>query len=257
MKQIGESITNLRHAKGMTQEQLASIIGVTAQSVSKWETGTTMPDIMLLPVIADIFGVTVDALYGRIKTDEKMTAEDVFSDTVNTLLDGIGRFMLDDNSAESMQNYRKALSDDPHLKTGIMRCGEGSVFYCEQLGGVMLKNQKGDEFDSEGACRVLDLLGDDKFRRILGHLFKEEWCTMTVGSVAKISSCETDVAKGYLDALTSFGMIHTSLLDLGNEKVTVYRLSQFARNKLFMLQVIDAYAREISIVKNHMYCWAG
>ena len=71
MKQIGENIANLRRANGMTQEQLAEIIGVSAQSVSKWETSTTMPDIMLLPVIADIFGVTVDAMYGRIKADEK------------------------------------------------------------------------------------------------------------------------------------------------------------------------------------------
>jgi len=44
---IGERIAVLRKSKGFTQEELASAIGVSAQSVSKWETGTTMPDILL------------------------------------------------------------------------------------------------------------------------------------------------------------------------------------------------------------------
>ena len=62
---IGERIAVFRKTKGFTQEELASAIGVSAQSVSKWETGTTMPDILLLPVLADLFDVTVDALFGK------------------------------------------------------------------------------------------------------------------------------------------------------------------------------------------------
>lgn len=58
LKTIGEKIAEKRKAKGMTQEELAATIGVSTQSVSKWENNTNMPDIMLLPVIAEIFGVT-------------------------------------------------------------------------------------------------------------------------------------------------------------------------------------------------------
>ena len=256
MKQIGENIANLRRANGMTQEQLAEIIGVSAQSVSKWETSTTMPDIMLLPVIADIFGVTVDVLYGRIKTDEGKSAEDVFSDTIEALLDGIGGFM-GQHSAEEKRKYREALSEDPHLKTGIMNCGEGAVFYCGELGAVLLKKQKEDIFTSEGSSAVLDMLGDEGFRRLVRRLFEEKYNSMTIGSVAKTLSCESDVAKKYLKSLLDWGILRESVLDLGEEKVTVFELSHFAHNKLFMLQVVDAYAREISITENHMYCWAG
>ena len=256
MKQIGENIANLRRANGMTQEQLAEIIGVSAQSVSKWETSTTMPDIMLLPVIADIFGVTVDAMYGRIKADEKKSAEDVFAGTINTLLDGIGSYM-EQNSPEEMSKYREALSEDPHLKTGIMNCGTGSVFFCEELGAVLLKKQNDEVFASEGASRVLDMLGEDGFRKLVRHLFEEKYSTMTTGSIAKMLTCETDTAKKYLETLIAWGILETSVVDLGEEKITVYRESHFARNKLFMLQVVDAYAREISIKKNHLYCWAG
>ena len=256
MKQIGENIANLRRANGMTQEKLAEIIGVSAQSVSKWETGTTMPDIMLLPVLADIFGVTVDAMYGRIKTDEVKSAEEVFSDTIEMLLDGIGGFM-GLNSAEEKRKYRASLSEDPHLKTGIMNCGEGAVFYCGELGAVLLKKQKEAIFTSEGACSVLDMLGEDGFRKLVRHLFEEKYSTMTTGSIAKMLTCETDTAKKYLETLIAWGILETSVVDLGEEKITVYRESHFARNKLFMLQVVDAYAREISIKKNHLYCWAG
>ncbi|MBO5701785.1 MAG: helix-turn-helix transcriptional regulator [Clostridia bacterium] len=256
MKQIGENIAKLRRANGMTQEQLAEIIGVSAQSVSKWETSTTMPDIMLLPVLADIFGVTVDAMYGRIKTDEGKRAEDVFSETIETLLDGIGGFM-GQHSAEEKRKYREALLEDPHLKTGIMNCGEGAVFYCGELGAALLKKQKDGVFASEGTCNVLDMLGDEKFRLLVRHLFEEKYNSMTIGSVAKMLSCETDIAKEYLKALLDWGILESSVLDLGEEKVTVHKLNHFARNKLFMLQVVDAYAREISVTKNHMYCWAG
>lgn len=61
---IGENLIRLRHQKKITQEQLAMFVGVTKASVSKWETGQTMPDILLLPQLAAYFDVTVDELIG-------------------------------------------------------------------------------------------------------------------------------------------------------------------------------------------------
>ena len=50
---IGKNIADLRKNSGMTQEQLAETLGVSSQTISKWENEVTMPDIMLLPVLAD------------------------------------------------------------------------------------------------------------------------------------------------------------------------------------------------------------
>ena len=61
---IAEKIVYLRKQKGITQDELASFLGVTKASVSKWENGQSMPDIMLLPEIATYFDVTVDELLG-------------------------------------------------------------------------------------------------------------------------------------------------------------------------------------------------
>lgn len=60
---FSKNLRRLRLEKNLTQEQLASILGVSVQSVSRWECGNTLPDVMLLPVIARLYGVTVDDLY--------------------------------------------------------------------------------------------------------------------------------------------------------------------------------------------------
>ena len=65
MYNVGETIATLRKEAGLTQENLANMLGVSSQAVSKWETGTTMPDIMLLPLIADVFDTDIDTLFGR------------------------------------------------------------------------------------------------------------------------------------------------------------------------------------------------
>ena len=63
MYSIGRTIQCLRKAKGVTQEKMARQIGVSFQAISKWENEYTLPDIMMLPVIADYFGISIDDLF--------------------------------------------------------------------------------------------------------------------------------------------------------------------------------------------------
>jgi transcriptional regulator with XRE-family HTH domain len=62
---ISENIYNLRKASGLTQEALAEKLSISFQAVSKWENGQSLPDITMLPLLAEIFSVTTDALFGR------------------------------------------------------------------------------------------------------------------------------------------------------------------------------------------------
>ena len=59
---FAENFKNLRKKKNITQEKLAEVLGVSAQSVSRWEVGICYPDLELLPSIANFFGVTIDSL---------------------------------------------------------------------------------------------------------------------------------------------------------------------------------------------------
>lgn len=63
MVTIGNKIRILRKNKNMTQEQLAEVLSVSSQAVSKWENGISAPDIELLPIIARFFGITMDEFF--------------------------------------------------------------------------------------------------------------------------------------------------------------------------------------------------
>lgn len=62
---FGQIIAKHRHSLGLTQEGLAQKLGVTNQAVSKWESDQSCPDVALLPSLADLFGITIDQLFGR------------------------------------------------------------------------------------------------------------------------------------------------------------------------------------------------
>ncbi len=67
---IGNKIRQMRKNAGLTQEQVAEKLGVSAQSVSKWENEISMPDISLLPDIAETFGISIDELFD-LTTEQK------------------------------------------------------------------------------------------------------------------------------------------------------------------------------------------
>lgn len=59
---VGRRIAGLRTGRDLTQQQLADAIGVSDKTVSKWENGGCFPDITVIPILADFFGVTTDYL---------------------------------------------------------------------------------------------------------------------------------------------------------------------------------------------------
>ena len=80
--QIGNKISQLRKLSGMTQEQLAEKLHVSRQTISKWEAGTTMPDLESVVTISRMFQVPLDYLMleeeaPMEKTEEKITLEDL------------------------------------------------------------------------------------------------------------------------------------------------------------------------------------
>lgn len=67
---LAANIQKYRKKSSLTQEELATKLGVTFQAVSKWENAKSAPDILLLPMIADLFGCQIDELFSRsIKTE--------------------------------------------------------------------------------------------------------------------------------------------------------------------------------------------
>lgn len=71
---LGKRITNLRKAKELKQEQIAEMLHVSPQAVSKWENDLTCPDISILPELAKILGVSIDELLIGKKEEAKVVS---------------------------------------------------------------------------------------------------------------------------------------------------------------------------------------
>ena len=76
----GATIKNLREAKGLTQLQLADIIGVSSKTVSKWETGKGLPDISLVEPLSQALGVSImELMSGEMITNKNISSNILFS----------------------------------------------------------------------------------------------------------------------------------------------------------------------------------
>ena len=114
--EIGIKIKHLRSQAGLTQEQLAGKLGISAQAVSKWETAVTMPDIVLLPALAGELGVTIDELFDLTseqklhRIERRMDIEEEFTPQTFAEYENFLKAQLEDNT-----NNTEVLSLLAHL----------------------------------------------------------------------------------------------------------------------------------------------
>lgn len=111
MLHLSENLKKYRLLKNLTQEDVAEYLGITAQSVSKWERGESYPDITFLPALANIFETSVDLLIGMDTIRAEETRYNIHKKAVAYQRCG------DYNSAE--QTYRDALLIYPN-KPGMI-----------------------------------------------------------------------------------------------------------------------------------------
>lgn len=102
---FSEKLLNLRTERGYSQEYLAEQLGVSRQSISKWELGTTLPEIDKLIIISDFFDVSIDYL---LKSNVKLQQDDSFDRVVLKFL----------ASAQDMDEISKELVDI--IKDGVI-----------------------------------------------------------------------------------------------------------------------------------------
>jgi len=74
-KKIGSFLKELRKEKGITQEEFAEKLNVSGRSISRWETGSSMPDISLLVEISEFFDVSIPEIINGERKSESMNEE--------------------------------------------------------------------------------------------------------------------------------------------------------------------------------------
>ena len=123
---LSENITSLRKMRKMTQEMLADTLGVTFASVSKWERGVAIPDIILIIQMADLFDVSVDYLLGYTKLDNNIDA----------IMKRLGEYLVEKNYSKAIEEIEPYIIKFPN-NFKIIYSG-GYIYY---IAGVDLKNK--------------------------------------------------------------------------------------------------------------------
>lgn len=99
---MGKRMAAYRKEMGMTQDELAEKVGVSAQAVSKWENDQTCPDITLLPALAKIFGITVDELLSG-KAEAQPAVQLVPEEKRKDIKDMMLRMKVDTNDGDRVR----------------------------------------------------------------------------------------------------------------------------------------------------------
>ena len=90
---IGNKIRELRKKKGITQEMLASVLLVSPQAVSKWESGNSYPDVEMIPTIANYFEVSLDILFDYDIREMKKKIQNIIADAQEYFFDNTEKYI--------------------------------------------------------------------------------------------------------------------------------------------------------------------
>lgn len=260
---IGKNIAELRKNSGMTQEQLAEMLGVSSQAVSKWENEVTMPDIMLLPVIAGCFDITVDELYGGKKTKERCQAVDydeipeMLYDTIIELtlrgwVDSVEGKDLDTEKAK-MKSY---LAGNRQVKTATFSNKNGSVIATSEIAILHRGKANADQLTKEGIGCVLEILSKPTVRRVFAYETENMTKPITAAYAAKKCNISLDEAAEALELLTKIHINYPTDVMLDEDKpVRMYSLDsgEWVMYTLMILKI----ARLMDENQQHYFNYRG
>lgn len=141
---IGQVIRRLRKERNFTQEELAEQLNISAQAVSKWENGTSMPDISQVVPLASVFGVTTDVLFGVEGTNAAEEAYRIVSEAEEIKQYGeLSTYLAAyDHLLEGLQKY-------PNNLVLLNNCVGFGLSLCLPENGWLYAEERADEIAAE------------------------------------------------------------------------------------------------------------
>ena len=188
-KTIAEKIAELRKERKLTQEQLGERLRISGQAVSKWENGAAMPDILLLPELCDILGITIEELLG---SAEKARSKNAVADfctyaretgRIAAIEDAIARLMLFAGSGSRSHGVNTSFGTEELLISDDR--GMGFV-----LGKEFRKTCI--DLDCESTAHLLKVFGDRRMLEALKIIAME---TVTIEELCEKLNMEQSEAK--------------------------------------------------------------
>lgn len=238
--EFNATLKKIRKSKGITQEQLACAVGVSAQAVSKWEMNG-YPDASLLPAIAKYLGVSIDELFGN--PAEKMNIldeivsymkEQPWEETVQKAME-IGRAVFcgmmysekyDNISENTFNNHDLELYSQVERKEGFLQSR-----LCESLQYFLIMPEPKKGYDDilkydERYVKLFKLLSKpDALRAMYCLAGKTGWTFLTVNSLAKSLGIDPEKAQEILDGMLELKLLDSSSLSSERGEKVIYKSS--------------------------------
>jgi len=260
---IGKNIAELRKNSGITQEQLAESLGVSAQSVSKWENGITMPDIMLLPAIAGCFDVTVDELYGGKKAKEKREAVDydeLPEMVYDTIIELTQRGWVDTVEGKDIETEKErmksCLEEDCQIKTATFSNKNGAVIATSEIGLLHRGKANTDKLIADGIGRVLEILSKNTVRKIFAYEIENIGKPITASYTSKKCNISLDKATEALELLAEIHINYpTDIMLDEDDSIRTYSLDS-GEWVMYVLMILKI-ARLIEENEQHYFNYRG
>ena len=262
MSVIGEQIKKFRIQKNYTQEKLGSLIGVTTQAVSKWERGSS-PDAEILPLIADVLEVSIDALYGREDQDIKKTLvkklsgmqcdeafREAFGFCMSVFLGLSGESDFNEDFGDSLSGLTDAESDrSTDYFTNITR--DAGVVYARlsnDFSHYFLMVQPKNEsvlahLESEEDIRqVFALLSDKKILGIIYFLYKMPGIPATAALISDKTGLDRREVERLMKTLCEKQIVHHAKIASLDGEIDSY-IIRYEANILPLLCYADVLAK--------------
>jgi len=181
---IGMNIKRLRQNKGVTQEHLGDALGISSQAVSKWENESALPDIFLLPKLADYFGISIDELMGY-KLNALTYKEQFIKFMLGNGILQLGKFELKNGQKKKYYLDTEKFTTNAQIsKIGeyFADCIRENSLECDVIMGLAYH---GIAFSAATACSLFNKYGitvdycydrkvpDSRGRIICGHTLKD------------------------------------------------------------------------------------
>lgn len=243
---IGKNIALYRKLKGITQEELGSILGVTNQAVSKWESEVSMPDILLLPDLINALDISFEILYG-IETKEKNDSKnpdmmpDIAYNALHYATDRLwtkGHYQgCDITNRDERITYRKNLMKNDEKKIVCVSNDKGAVILTDSFSFIdrTYKTLNSENiFLSKRLSKILTLISDEKIRKVYAYMYKQtfEIKKLKLSFYEILESCKLskEDTENILDELCKINLIDI----IENENSSEVKYSFVIKNGIYI-----------------------
>ena len=246
---ISKNIAIFRKSKGYTQERLGGILGVTNRAVSKWESGISMPDIMLLPKIAQALDITLEELYGIKAPEERVKADDfpAFMHKKMTELfythAGGDKYFNDTSFAHILDAIKNGREMTYISDTG------GAVYISKDLCFTELAYKTPDSesiFKSRETASSMQKLSSPNVRKLLAYMYKASFADnetpnkeFLLSDIEKQCGLNEDEAFEAMEKLKAIGIVEAYVHEYTTKYVFLKSRAVFALTAFKMIGLIS------------------